>query len=110
MTAPKMTFQQFADLSAEAGFTSTPEQTEVDYWLGTTVADAVDGLHLLVETSGPPVDMKEFEDIVDVASEALLSALAEETPSVEKIRDAGLSLVSSTLRALAYLCRDDGTD
>lgn len=108
MANDKMTFSQFAELSNEAGFTSTPEQLEIDYWMGTTVADAVDGLHALVESSAPPADLDEFDSIVDVQSAALLDAI--EGKNSEKIREAGLSLASSVLRALAYLCRDDGSD
>lgn len=105
---PRMTFGEFSSMSDEAGFASTPEQKETDYWLGTTLADVVDAVQDLVETSPPPTQLAELAQIVGDLSALTLKAIEE--GHVEQARNNAIALAASTVRALAYVCRDDGTD
>lgn len=108
LKTPRMTFSEFSQLSDEAGFTTSPEQKEVDYWLGRTMADVVDTIHDLVETSPPPVSLAELAQVVEDLSRITLETIT--TGQIELIRSQAISLVAATTRALAYVCRDDGAD
>jgi len=103
--APTLTFDQFKTLCDEAGLISSPEDMEADYYVGNVMADVVEQLQCLIETTPAPANMGEGKDSVTVALAAV-----DFTADPAAVGEALVHLAAAAIRSASVLCRDDGTD